>query len=436
LDLAALTPLVPALDGRAVSGSVDGALHLHGPLTPATPPAIDGSLRLANVGVGDPQFPTRVEGLSGVIALVDGNAELRDATARLGAAPLTLSCHAIVRGEPWLRCEVAAASLTPADLGVAGRPGDALRGLIVNAEVKPLDVPPLVHASLRAADGQAAGAPFRALEVDLVGGAETVTITHLAAHAFDGAVGGKAACRVGDRQPIACNLDLTVAAIQLTQLLASQHSPAAATVAGRTTGEAHVSSSGVGSEALLDNLRGTVRGTVTDGVLKHVNFAQQIVGALPGVGALVSGPRAHALLDSSETRFDAATATLQIAARRVSTDDAQVRAADFSASLKGSSTFAGQLSGRGSFTLSPALARELVQHVPILDHLSDDTGITLPFTLSGNLDSPRVRPDADALPKALQRSLSGGVEALIHSPDAAARAREEIKRALNRLLMR
>ncbi|MDX2170831.1 MAG: AsmA-like C-terminal region-containing protein, partial [Deltaproteobacteria bacterium] len=315
-------------------------------------------------------------------------------------------------------------------------PGDALRALQADAELRPRDAAPVLRATAQVAEGQIHGAPFRALDAELTATLDQVTVTRLAAAAFGGTVSGGGSCRGLRAAALDCSAQGSVADLRIAPLLASQRAAGAAKLDGVVTADGRGSASGRDAPALLASLRASGRVRVADGVLRHVNLAQQMVGALPGASALVSGPRVNALLGSSETRFDSLAATVQLAAQRATTTDAQIRAADFGATLQGSATLAGRLDGHGTFTLSPALAREVVGRIPILARLTNDGGMTLPYTLSGTLDDPRVRPDAGALPKALERGLSGGVEALLDTPGATEKAGKRVLRDLNNLLRR
>jgi len=435
LDVATLASLLPWLAGTSLGGTVSGDLHVHGALTPTTPPLVDGTLQLAAVSAADARLPARLENLTGSVRCSAGNAELSDATAQLGAATVTLNCRSELQDDPTLRCDVSTPLLAPTDLGIAGGAGDVAHDLAATIETRPLATPFVVHVTAQIGSGQIDGAVFRQLALDATGGPDSLSVERISLQAFEGTIAGDGACRVVKAATASCSGHVTAAGLQMAALLASQHSPAAQSLSGRLSAEARVSSSGENGDALRDNLRGSAQGALDDGILRHVNLAQQIVGALPGIGGLIDGPRAKALLNSSETHFDSATATVQIAARHVTTDDAQIRSSDFSARLRGSGTFDGQLAGKGSFTLSPELAREVIQRVPILDSLKTDNGITVPFFLSGTLEAPRVRPDTGGLPKALARDLTGGIDALLQSPDAA-RAGKDLKHGLGRLLSR
>jgi uncharacterized protein involved in outer membrane biogenesis len=436
LDLAAVSALIPGLSETSLGGSTSGELRVRGELTPATPPLVDGTVQMSGVSAADARMPVRLQNLSGSVTCSAGNAEMSNASAQLGTAPLTLNCRMGLQEDPTLRCSLAAAQLTPADAGVSGHAADVLHDVALTVETRPLAAPLEAHVTGQIGSGRIADAAFRALAIDATGGLDALSVDHLNVQAFDGTITADGACRVVKAGSASCSGHATATNLQLASVLAGQRSAAASSLDGRASVEARVSSSGDSVNAMRDNLRGSAHGAVLDGTLRHVNLAQQIVAALPGAGALVDGPRAHALLDTGETRFESATATVQIAARRVTTDDAVVRAADFSATLRGSGSFDGQLAGKGTFTLSPALAREIIQRVPILDTLKQDSGITVPFRLSGTFDSPHVQPDASALPKALERELSAGAGALLKSPKGAARAGKDLTHGIDRLFGR
>jgi AsmA protein len=440
VPLAALLPLIAGVapDAAAVElgGQVAGAMHLSGPLTPAPPPTFAGSLTLSDVSVAVPHAPARLEQVAGVMRFSRDGAEFQTTSAALGGAPVQLGCTATALTEPVLHCRLSAAAIAAAQLGSAAKSGDVLRGVAVDAEVRPLDVAPVVHATVRVADGQLHGAPFRALDAALQATADQVAVTRFAGAAFDGTVTGSASCRGLRAAQLDCSAQGAATGLRIAPLLASQAAPGAGRIDGTVTASGRGSAAGRNAAAMLAAVSASGRVQVTDGVLRHVNLAQQIVGALPGVDALLRGPRVRALLGSSETRFDRLSATVQLAAQRATTNDAQVHATDFTATLSGSATLTGRLDGRGTFTLSPALAREVVGSVPLLATLTNHGGVTLPYTLSGTVDDPQVRPDAHALPKALERGLSGGVDALLRAPGATEKAGQRVLDDLNKLFHR
>jgi uncharacterized protein involved in outer membrane biogenesis len=440
LSLGALTPLLadlaPAASALELGGQVAGAVHLAGPLTPGLPPTLDGSLTLSGVSLSAPRAPARLEQVAGVVRVSPEGAEFETTSASFGGAPLQLRCQAAPLADPLMHCRLTAAAIAAAQLGSAARPGDALRGLEADAETRPLAATPVVHATLRVADGTLHGAPFRALDAALEATLDQVTVTRFAGAAFDGTVTGSAACRGLRAAQLDCSAQGAVTDLRIAPLLASQGGPGAGKIDGTVTGSGRGSASGHDAAALLDAINGNGHIQVTNGVLRHVNLAQQIVGALPGVDALLRGPRMRALLGTSETRFDRLSATVQVAAQRATTNDAHVQAPDFSATLRGSATLAGRLDGRGTFTLSPALAREVVGSVPLLGTLTNHGGVTMPYTLSGTVEDPQVRPDTGALPKAFERGFSGGVDALLQAPGATEKAGKRVLDDLNKLFNR
>ncbi|MDX2169475.1 MAG: DUF748 domain-containing protein, partial [Deltaproteobacteria bacterium] len=166
LPLNALTPLLTAWVGPpaaslALGGTAGGTLRIAGAVDRTTLPAIDGSVTLGDVSLASAALPARIGQLSGVLRVTPQGVALENATAALGGAPLRLACQAAPPADPLVHCRLEAAEITAAQLGVDGRPGDALRARQADAELRPRDAAPVLRATARVAEGQIHGAPFR-----------------------------------------------------------------------------------------------------------------------------------------------------------------------------------------------------------------------------------------------------------------------------------
>ncbi len=424
LELAALEPYLPALAGRAPHGTVGGRLHLSGPLSATAIPHPTGTLELRGVGLASVELPVRLAELSGTLRLSDDAIELVDTTARVGDADLALQCHGAPPADPRLACTLTAARLAPQDLGLrTGAAGDELRAVAVQASLQPSDPTPLVDAAVRVGAGQLYGAPFRDLTATAHLQRGSYVVEALSATAFDGTLRASGDCRVTTTQTPICEGQARIDAMQVEALLASQR-PGVQHPTGRLDANLQLSASGIDAPAWRASLRGGGPVSVRDGVIRRANLVKLVLGALPGTGGLFADA-------DTATPFHELRATLRIADQRLSTDDAQLIAADFTAAGRGSVTFAGALDARGSLTTSASFGRSLLRRVPVLGSLTagSDTAITVPFRVTGTLDDPRIYPDSTALANTVGRGAANALGGVLGTPE---RARDALDRLLGR----
>jgi hypothetical protein len=188
------------------------------------------------------------------------------------------------------KCWLTAAAI---DLRQLSETDGALRGVVVEATLPPFDPQPLLRASIQVADGQVRDAAFRDLGVAATWQDGTLAIERAALQTFGGTVRADGGCTGADGPTPACNLHGTLESVQIAAALAGLRSKAAQRVDGRLDAELRLTTNGRDAVAVRRSARGTGSVRVTNGVVQGVNLAERVLGAVPGVGALLrsSPPR-------------------------------------------------------------------------------------------------------------------------------------------------
>lgn len=413
--LADLAPFLPQLAGRGLQGTTSGDVTAAGPPGSLDTAALRGSITLQDIGVDDPRLPLPLSAFNGTLQLAADAVTLEQATARLGGAPLTLTCRAAPPAAPLATCQVALPALVAPEFGAL-----ALRDAALEVRVRPLDPAPALSGTLRAASGEALGAAFRDLAAEAALSGDRLDVSSFAVALFDGALRGTGHCALAAQTAPACEVDATASGVRLGPLLASQGTASAERVDGVLDASSRLTFTAGDRAVVRRSLRGGGPLRVRNGVVRGVNLAQRVLGGLPGIGELARpGSRIGALFGSSETRFDALSATLRFADGRVATRDAQATAPDFTVQASGSVGYAGDLRLTGTFHAAPPLVSELLGGVPLLGGIARSSKglITIPFTVAGTIDEPTVEPNLGAVAGGVSREAAAGVEALFGAPD-------------------
>jgi hypothetical protein len=330
---------------------------------------------------------------------------------------VSVGCRLAPPADGVAQCRLTAAAV---DLRQLSGTDGALRGVVVEATLPPLDPRPLLHATIQVADGQVRNAAFRDLGAAATWQDDTLAIERAAVQTFGGTVRADGGCAGANGPTPACNLHGTLEGVQIAAALAGLRSTAAQRVDGRLDAELRLTTSGRDAVALRRSAHGTGSVRVTNGVVQGVNLAQRVLGAVPGVGALLrSSGRAANLLGSGATRFDRLTATVHIANEQVASNDVALSAEDYSVNATGTIGFAGAVAARGTFHGSAPLVADLAGGVPVLGKLAASTKgiVAIPFTVRGTLANPKVEPDLSSVAGGIGRDAVDGLDALFGAPD-------------------
>jgi uncharacterized protein involved in outer membrane biogenesis len=414
LQLAELAAVVPLLSGRQPTGVVAADLRATGALPASGLPNMNGRIDLQNVSLGSPDLPGHIGDLSAPIIFTGDSATLATTAVTVGDSPARLGCRAAPLAAATVTCSLNVDELAPQALGIAAMAGDQLDAVAIDAVLDTAAEPHASQIALRAGGGRIRRVPFRNLRA--------------AAHAHDGeyrieratadALGGGLEVEGtywGARQgPPAFELHGRVRNVRLRDLLASQGVERVERVDGHLHGDVTLAGSGYDRPAVGRSLRGHGRVDITDGVVRDVDLAEEGLGVLKGLVSSRARKR-HPELFGGDLQFEQASATFDVAGRRVTTSDARLRAADVSASARGGLDFDGRLDLRGLLTLSPALTGDLFGGSTAVRYLSGaSSGVDIDFTVGGTLEKPKLRAGgallADAVGRGIGDLVGGGAE--------------------------
>jgi hypothetical protein len=383
-------------------------LRASGPLDRDRLPGLSGRIELHDAGVAGPPLPVR--GFNGAIEIGDDRAVLPPVMLEVGGMPVGLACEATPLRAPVVTCTATADHLSPSALGVHGAAAaDALTAVRARATLRPDGA---VRTEVSSQRGVLRGAAYRDLQVTARVEADRLTVDQLAVAAFEGSVRGSGSVRAKPGGPPEFEARATVDGLRLTPLLASQGVADAQRLDGRLRGSVTLAGSGRDWPTIRQALRGSGRAEVTDGVLRNLNLAEQVLNGLGGLGALAQlvSPPARAryprIFRGGDTRFDALGASVRIADGRAVTDDARLRSTDFDVDGRGTVGLDGRLDLRGTFAASAALTSELIGGVKEARGLANRAGrLEVPFSVRGTVADARIQPDRDFVAGALQKAL-------------------------------
>jgi uncharacterized protein involved in outer membrane biogenesis len=161
---------------------------------------------------------------------------------------------------------------------------------------------------------------------------------------------------------------------------------------------------GVADETFSASLEGDGRLELRDGLLKNVNLASQILGAMNDVPVL-SGALLDAVPDSiqqqlnvEQTILDSVTASFLIAGERATTDDLHMVGDLFSLDGRGAVGFDGELDLQTTVYFNSEFSAALAQSAEEIAVLYDDEGrLVVPVRITGTPPQIRAVPDVGAL---------------------------------------
>lgn len=438
IPLAAVAALSRFAPGLVSGGSLGGDLRFNGPIDTIEAPALlaglTGALTLHDVALRLPAIEAPLSTLSGTLQFGGEAIALRATTARLAGAPLAIDCRAARPAAATAQCRVTAAAL---DLAPLAQIDATLAGVTLDATAPLRDADPILRLAVAIDEIQWRGAPLRQARAEGTLQRRALEITQATARVFGGSAHATGRCADLDGPTPQCSVQLGVDDARVGPALAAVTGQAQR-VDGRVGGELRVTARGRDPIAARRSLRGTGSVWMRDGVVQGLNLAQRVLGALPGIDTVVRRTgRASRLLGDGATRFERLSATVRIAEERVASDDLTLIADDFTVDARGSLRFDGALTGRGLFRGAAPLVDDLSRGIPVLGSLmASTTGlVTVPFSVSGTVEDPRLDPDLSGVVSGLGREVNAGIQTLFGDPRRGAPG-GALRRPLDQLLGR
>jgi uncharacterized protein involved in outer membrane biogenesis len=219
--------------------------------------------------------------------------------------------------------------------------------------------------------------------------AAAMTIDPIAFDLFGGRYSGSLVFGLGATPDF--HLNASLSGINVAAATAFAGSPG--TISGRLSGRVTLSGRGMDASSVMRTARGTARVDIVDGVVKNLGLVRTIVVATSGRsggGGGGSGPR-----DEPFTRLGA---TLAIAAGSTTTEDLRFTSKDFLLAAAGNVRLDGSaINLAGQVQLSDDLSKQAGQD--LVRYMQEGGRVTLPTTITGSADAPRVMIDFASMAK-------------------------------------
>jgi hypothetical protein len=235
----------------------------------------------------------------------------------------------------------------------------------------------------------------------------------------DGALAARGSYDTSQRPP-ALDLHATARNVEVAALLSAAGREGGPDLRGSLQAQLDLRGAGSERESAVASLNGKGHVRIADGAIVDFNVAESVLGGLTGVSGLsqLVSPRVRErhpeVFVTGDTRFDALTATFEIARRRVTTNDLLLAAPAYTVRAVGSAGFDRRVDLDGRFLASEGLAADVLADAREARFLANDEGkLEIPFRLEGRLPHPRLKPDAQFLAATLGKALGEGLDRLL-----------------------
>jgi len=399
----ALAPLA-ALINLPRQDTVTGMADAHLLVASGAPvPTLQGSFSLRDAGIGPKGggLPT-VSALDARVRFHGNRAVLEPASFKIGSSQAQVAGQAQSLNPLQARWTASASNLALAQF-IPGRAPDEHVDQI-NLEGSVADAGATLRATVKAESpsGLVAQVPYRQFTGAAVYDGQTVTIQSVSLQAYGGSIQAQGQL-ILKRTP-AFSATALVHDIDLAELLAAQHNPAAGAAQGTVSGEVKLTGEGTDWAGVQPTLRGAGQGSLVHGKLVGVNLvagAMEQINRVPGIGGLVTAnliARHPELFRSPDTDLGDARMSFTVAGQRLVSHDITAQSPDYRLSGAGWFGFDRRLDLDVAVLLSTSLSRDLQAQKKNVVYLMNPQGqIEVPMTVSGRLPKPIVRPDVQAL---------------------------------------
>lgn len=294
---------------------------------------------------------------------------------------------------------------------------DYLSKLAVEVGVPPNPEKTGYALELRSASGSLAGFDYQQADIAAVyiGKARTseVKIERALVGLADGNVALTGNLTLADEgQPAPFKLDLDLRELDSGQLATALLGLSPGLVSGRVGGDVTLSGKSLEWQRLKRSLAGSLSLRMDDGALEQVNLLDTLVGRLvsdPGLGTLMaSSLRAAApdALSGNRTEIQDLALGFDVANGTFTSNELKLDADHFALTGAGKVGMDGSVSGSGTFLLSEAISKKLVQKTDALSALQGESGrLAIPIGFGGTTTAMSLRPNLSALTAGAKREL-------------------------------
>jgi len=270
---------------------------------------------------------------------------------------------------------------------------------------------------LRSASGSLAGFDYREADIAAVYLSKARTSEVEIERALVGLADGNVALAghltlADEGQPAPFKLDFDLRDLDSGQLATALLGLSPGLVSGRVGGDVTLSGKSLEWERLKRSLAGSLALRMDEGALEQVNLLDTLVGRMvsdPGLGTLMaSSLRAAApdALSGNRTEIQDLALGFDVEGGTFTSNELKLDAGDFAVTGAGKVGIDGSVSGSGTFLLSEAISKKLVQKTDALSALQTEGGrLAIPIGLGGTATAMSLRPDLSALTATAKREL-------------------------------
>ncbi|MGH7781983.1 MAG: AsmA family protein [Candidatus Binataceae bacterium] len=411
-DIGSIAKLAPAAAKLGVTGKAE--VHSDVRVTGGKPSA-NGLVTLTGVTIpkpgGQQGAGNAVSNLTGDIKLAGAAADIGPLTFNAGASHATLKAHAEPIYPPIVSYNLTADAIHTADFA-PDRPADEQLNNIKatgTASMKPFGIDD--ENKLVSPAGFLNNVAYKNLTLSTSLEGKRIRAIEMRVDAFNGQI---VATGQTDLAPGAqFDTSVSLANVDVQQVLASQKSKAADKVRGLLTGNLQLS----GKSGKFDELKPTLNGSgkilLMQGKLVGINVASTAlkkVDKLPGIGNLVPDSVVNnhpELFKNPDTDIESASLNFVLKGPRVTSHDILIKNVDYSLTGDGWIDMDKNIDMAARILLTQQLTREIVAHKQSVVYVTNKNDqIDLPMQITGRLPKPIVVPDvADLAQRAGQRAL-------------------------------
>jgi uncharacterized protein involved in outer membrane biogenesis len=418
--LADFAALLPTLSDLSLSGSI--AAHLQATGKRGEAPDVQGKIELATVAAQSKGRGWKLAAPGAIVTLANGSAVLPPTELTVAGFPVRIEAKIEKLSQPAVELKAHAAELRPAALfpELGRQAGEiVLNDAALDGGVSLAPQAPGWLVSFTSPNGKIRDLEYRNLRIAASLQGATILLRRLQIESGDGSMVARGGYDTS-REPPALDVHATIRDVELQPLLAAAGHDGGPSLRGRLQAQLDLRGAGKSRSSLVASLNGNGNVRIADGAIDDFNIAEGVLSGITGVSGLTDlvSPRVRQrrpeVFSTRSTRFDSLTATLEIAAQRVTTSDLLLVAPEYTVRGTGVFGFDRRLDMNGRFLASEKLSADLLADVREARLALNDQGrLEVPFQLEGKLPHLRLKPDSRFLTNTLQKAIGEGLEHLL-----------------------
>lgn len=420
--LAGWEKIIPALKNNQPSGNVEAHATVRGGIGKGAAPQINGTLSLAGVGAQLAQLPKPIKDLNAKVTFTGEQAQIPDASLRIGDSPMRLSARVEKFSPLTLTYRLAATELHASDFQRAEAKGgsdDVLKSLSNEGSLRMQNGSLFYQGKLSSAQGTLHKISYNDLATAISLENKVAAFKNLNVKALNGSLQADGQYDMSGATP-RFNVSSKTSGLDLRELSRALQASGGKQFQGRLNSNLKVSGRGKSWEEMKPTLTGQGDAEVLQGALLDFNIAQAVlsgVTGMPGLTDLIKPEiknKYPEIFTAKNTEFKQLKTQFTLGEGKANIKDLIMNAADFGVHGNGWVDFNQRIDMQALLTLSSRLSADVSHSVREAKYLFNDKGLLeIPFSLKGTLPGVRPKPDMSHLGKQLQRGFfQKGIEEL------------------------